>query len=134
MSKDLVHNVRAFYDIITNDWQRYYELKKASEDLEWKIKNKDKYIAEQSTEYDEEWKRCQTTNTVSTSLERLDNKIEQAMTTQSELRVMKQAVDKVLESQNLESTPRRTLAEMPKRAAETIDNTASTKKQLKSES
>ena len=47
---------------------------------------------------------------------------------------MKQAVDKVLESQNLESTPRRTLAEMPKRAAETVDNTASTKKQLKSES
>ena len=134
MSKDLEHNVRASYDIITNDWQRYYELKKASEDLEWKINNKDKYIADTSSEYDAEWERCQTTNTVSTTLERLDNKIEQAQVTQSELRVMKQAVDKVLESQNLESLPRRTLAEMPKRATENVDNTASTKKQLKSES
>ena len=47
---------------------------------------------------------------------------------------MKQAVDKVLESQTLDAKPRRTLAEMPKRAAENVDNTASTKKQLKSES
>ena len=134
MSKDLVTHVRAYYDHISNDVQRHYELQKASEDLEFKIKNKDKYIADKSAEYDTEWERCQTNNTVSTTLERLDNKIEQAQQTQSELRVMKQAVDKVLESQNLESLPRRTLAEMPKRASETIDNTASTKKQLKSES
>lgn len=134
MSKDLVHNVRAYYDHISNDWQRYYELNKASEDLEFKINNKDKYIADKSAEYDTEYERCETTNTISTKLERLDNQIEQAKVTQSELRDMKQAVDTVLKSQNLEVTPRRTLAEMPKRAAETVDNTASTKKQLKSES
>ncbi len=134
MSKDLVTHVRAYYDHISNDWQRYYELDKASADLEFKIKNKDKYIADKSAEYDAEHERCTTTNTVSTTLERLDNQIEQAKVTQSELREMKQAVNKVLESQNLDATPRRTLAEMPKRASETIDNTVSTKKQLKSES
>ncbi len=133
MSKDLVHNVRAYYDHISNDWQRYYELNKASEDLEFKINNKDKYIADKSAEYDTEYERCQTTNTISTKLERLDNQIEQAQTTQSELRDMKQAVDKVLKSQNLEVTPRRTLAEMPQRTAG-VDKSASTTKQLKSES
>ena len=134
MSKDLVHNVRAYYDHISNDVQRHYELQKASEDLEFKIKNKDKYIADKSADSDAEYKRCETTNTISTTLERLDRQIEQAGVTQSELREMKQAVDTVLASQDLSVTPRRTLAEMPKRAAENVDNTASTKKQLKSES
>ena len=134
MSKDLVTHVRAYYDHISNDVQRHYELQKASEDLEFKIKNKDKYIADKSADYDAEYQRCETTNTISTTLERLDRQIEQAKVTQTELQEMKQAVDKVLESQNLETKPRRTLAEMPKRATENVDNTASTKKQLKSES
>ena len=134
MSNELVNAWRTIFDTISNDYQRSYELKKANDDLLWKVDNKAKYIADKSAEYDEEYRECEKNNSISTKLERLDSQIEQAGVTKTQMELMQKALEKVMLRQKIDVTPRRTLAEMPQRATETIDNTASVEKKLKSES